>query len=135
MENGKRKLVNRVRITSFTDLEVWQESEKLMKQAYELSELLPSEEKYGRVLQLRRAVSSVPANIAEGYGRFHWLENIQFCRQARGSLEETRSHIIAAADLGQVQAAQAEKVLDQAQTVRRLIDGYIRFLNRRRNES
>ena len=106
-----------------------------MKQAYELSELLPSEEKYGRVLQLRRAVSSVPANIAEGYGRFHWLENIQFCRQARGSLEETRSHIIAAADLGQVQAAQAEKVLDQAQTVRRLIDGYIRFLNRRRNES
>jgi len=55
--------------------------------------VLPLDEKYALAAQLRRAVQSIPANIAEGYGRFYYQDDIRFCYIARGSLEETRSHL------------------------------------------
>lgn len=120
------------KITTFEDLIVWQKAHKLMLDAYEFVKLLPNEEKYNRIPQLKRAASSIPANIAEGYGRYHYQENIQFCRQARGSLAETINHIIAARDLKQALEAECVKLLTQCKEVKLLLNGYIRSTRERK---
>jgi four helix bundle protein len=63
---------------------------------------LPIEEKWALTSQLRRSVQSVPANIAEGFGRYYYQEGIHFCYLARGSLEETFSHVTLANKLGYI---------------------------------
>jgi four helix bundle protein len=93
---------------------------------------LPKEEKFRRVDQLIRSSSSIASNIAEGFGRFHYQENIQFCRQARGSLEETRDHIIAARDLTQAPVKECEKLLSLLIVTRKLLNGYIRYLKEKK---
>jgi hypothetical protein len=70
----------------FTDLEVWQAARETQHQIYSVARTLPDSEKFGMAAQLRRAAVSVTANLAEGYGRFGYQENAQFCRQARGSV-------------------------------------------------
>ena len=74
------------RITDFKDLEVWRAARVLRSEMYRVAGSLPDFEKFGLASQLRRAATSVTANIAEGFGRFGYQENIQFCRQARGSI-------------------------------------------------
>ena len=86
------------KISSFQDLDVWKLARVLRKQVYKLVEILPDLEKYNLQSQLQRASVSVTANIAEGYGRFHYQENIQFCRIARGSLYEIQDHLICCKD-------------------------------------
>lgn len=120
------------KVTTFEDLIVWQKAHQLMLDVYKFTKLLPDEEKYNRTPQLRRAVSSIPANIAEGYGRYHYQENIQFCRQARGSLAETRNYIIAAKDLKQAPEARCAELLIQCEEVRLLLNGYIRSTRERK---
>lgn len=104
-----------------------------MLDIYLFVQLLPVEEKYNRTSQLKRCSSSVSANIAEGFGRYHYQENIQFCRQARGSLEEIKNHIIAAKDLGQAPIDQSEVLLTQCNEVGILLNSYIRNLQRFKN--
>lgn len=113
-------------IRTFTDLAVWQKAHQLMLDAYRFTELLPKNERYNRVSQVQRSVASIPANIAEGFGRFHYQENIQFCRQARGSLEETVNHILAVRDLSQAPVDQCEMILNKCEEVRRILNGYIK---------
>ncbi len=73
---------------------VWQKAMAFtVKVCHQVLPLIPSQEKWSLVDQLRRSVQSIPANIAEGYGRFYYQEGIRFCYIARGSLEETFSHI------------------------------------------
>jgi 23S rRNA-intervening sequence protein len=69
-----------IRICDFKDLQVWQLARDLRREAYNLVRRFPSEEKYALANQVRRAAISVTANIAEGFGRYHYQENIQFCR-------------------------------------------------------
>lgn len=71
---------------TFEDLEAYKLARAFRKQIFGLIRMLPDEEKYNLVNQMRRAATSLTNNIAEGHGRFHYQENIQFCRQARGSL-------------------------------------------------
>lgn len=66
----------------------------------QLIPLLPKEEKYDLADQVRRSSKSVPANIAEGAGRYYYMDNVRFCYNAPGSLDETLNHLIAARDLG-----------------------------------
>lgn len=122
------------RITDFTQLEAWRLAHQLMLDVYDFIKLLPIDERYNRVSQLRRCSSSIPANIAEGFGRFHYQENIQFCRQARGSLEETLNHIIAARDLDQASQETCEKLADQCLNARKVLNGYIYYLQQRKNQ-
>lgn len=82
----------------FEDLEVWQKARKFRQTIYKLSKKFPKEEIYVLTGQIRRAVISITANIAEGHGRYHWQENIQFCRTARGSINETIDHLYRALD-------------------------------------
>ncbi len=81
-------------IKDFDDLEIYKLAEDLAGWIYDLTDKFPSDEKFNVISQLRRAVTSVGANIAEGYGRFHYKENIQFCRQARGSLVEIKHFML-----------------------------------------
>lgn len=78
-------------VTTYIDLEVWKEARKLVQLSYRLSKQFPKEEVYGITNQLRRAVVSVPSNIAEGCGRNHNKESIHFFHISRGSLYEVES--------------------------------------------
>jgi four helix bundle protein len=116
----------------FTDLEVWKLSHRLMLDVYEFVKQLPSEEKYLRVDQLKRSSSSIPANIAEGYGRYYYLENISFCRKARGSLFETKNHIIAVIDLYQADKKVGKMLIEDCDRIRQVLNGYIRYLKKQK---
>jgi four helix bundle protein len=87
-------------VRGFEDLEVWQLGKQLVVLAYKLTESFPSSERYNLTGQIRRAAISVPGNIAEGYGRYHYLDKVKFYLNARGSLSETKSHLLIASELG-----------------------------------
>ena len=75
---------------------------------------------------MRRAAVSVTANIAEGYGRFAYQENIQFLRQSRGSAYELRDHLTTSSDEGYISTDKFTELNELAKSVIRLLNGYIR---------
>lgn len=84
-------------------LEAWSKSKDFALRLYrEVLPLLPQEEKWSLNQQLRRSANSIPANIAEGYGRFYYQDNIRFCYNARGSLEESLSHLVMALEMNYI---------------------------------
>ncbi len=86
-------------------LEAWRRSKDFALRIYrDVLPLLPAEEKWVLKQQLRRSSVSIPANIAEGYGRYYYQDNIRFCYNARGSLEETLSHIVFSHEVGYIPA-------------------------------
>jgi len=112
-------------------LEVWQRSlDFASKVCKVILPLLPNEEKYSLTHQLRRAVQSIPANIAEAYGRYHYQDSIRFCYIARGSLEETFSHLTLARELGYLPNAEFSALAEDVRKLRRMLNGYILFLKR-----
>ena len=115
-------------IVSFEDLEVWKECRKFRNQISTTTEKFPKEEKYCLTDQIKRSSLSVTANIAEGYGRFHFQENAQFCRQARGSLTETLDHLICALDLGYINEVDLSSHRIQYEQCLKLLNGYIAYL-------
>lgn len=96
---------------------------------------LPAEEKWGLAQQLRRSAASIPANIAEGYGRFYFLANVQFCYNARGSLEETLSHILLSRDLGYITDDQSSEIIKKGDAFVQLLNGYIAYLKKSKKGS
>jgi four helix bundle protein len=88
------------KIKSFEDLDVWQIGKVLTLNIYELTLHFPKEEAYGMTSQVRRAALSIPANIAEGFGRYHLMDKAKFYLNARGSLYELTSHLLIAQELG-----------------------------------
>jgi four helix bundle protein len=109
-------------VRDFKDLEVWQVARELRKDIYRLARALPDFEKF----QLRRAAASVTANVAEGFARFGYQENAQLGRQARGSLYEVRDHLTTCVDEGYLEVAEGKRLDKLAQTVARLLNGYLR---------
>ena len=88
------------RINSYRDLLVWQQAMDLAVEIYRVTRAWPKEELYGLASQVRRAASSVPANIAEGFGRESRASYQQFLRIAQGSLKETETHLLIAQRVG-----------------------------------
>ena len=84
------------------DIKAWQLGREFRKAIYTISKLFPNFEKYCLTSQIRRSAISVTANIAEGFGRYSYQENINFCRIARGSLNETLDHLKVALDEGYI---------------------------------
>jgi four helix bundle protein len=110
-------------------LQVWQRSLEFARLVCkEILPLLPDHEKWALGSQLRRSVQSVPANIAEGYGRFYFQESVRFCYIARGSLEETYSHLIFARRMEYLEEETLKKPMSEIGELRRMLNGYISFL-------
>jgi len=110
----------------FTDLQGWQESHLLALSIYQATKNFPKEETYGLTSQIRRAVISVPSNLAEGFGRFPQKEKLQFYNVALGSVAEVKSQIMLAQDLGYLQAEISKNLLEKVELVQKLILGLVR---------
>lgn len=118
-------------IKSLETLEVWKKAKDFSLRIYrEVIPLLPSEEKWNLNQQLRRSSSSVPANIAEGYGRFYYQEIIRFCYIARGSLEETLSHLVLCFELKYIPKELFDSLEQDGEKMTQLINGYVGYLKR-----
>jgi len=122
-------------IRDFTDLVAWKLSRELRRTLYEATRRFPADEKHVLTSQLRRAAISVTANIAEGYGRFSYQENMQFCRHARASAYELRDHLTTALDAGHLQPEEWRKTEELAKRVILILNGYIRSTRARQRQS
>lgn len=121
-----------VKYGDFRDLDTWKRCRDLRQKIWVLAKALAIEEKYRLVDQIIRASRSSTANIAEGYGRFHFQENIQFCRQARGSLYELIDHVLVAEECEYIDNALAEGLIDEIKTSVIVLNGYIKYLKTRK---
>lgn len=122
-------------VKTFEDLNCWKEASKIRKELNVLVRTFPSEEKYRLTDQIIRASRSVTANIAEGYGRFHYQENIQFCRQARGSYYELIDHLIIAHDENFVSKDNLESFKEKIYTGITILNGFINYLIKAKSEN
>jgi four helix bundle protein len=118
-------------VRSFEDLECWQAARNLhLFIAREVAQKLPAHEKFHLCAQILDAARSVKANIAEGYGRFHYLDNSKFCSNARGSCCEVLDHLITANDEGMIDAGLLLTGRDKVGLTLKLINGYMSYLKR-----
>jgi four helix bundle protein len=99
-------------IKDFEDLEVWRLGKQLALLTYKLTERFPPNEMYGLISQIRSAAISVQGNIAEGFGRYHYLDRVKFLFNARGSLNELKSHLLIAVELNFSDNASLQSVFE-----------------------
>jgi len=118
----------------FRDLDVWQRCCSIRKRIWELCYKFPAVEKFRLTDQLIRASRSAAACIAEGYGRYHFQENIQFCRQSRGSLYELIDHLLVAVECSYVDQETGNKEVNEIKTTIRMINGYIKYLKKQKEK-
>ena len=114
--------------STFETLEVWIKSREIRNKISKLSKGFPTEEKYRLTDQMIRASRSVTANIAEVYGRYHYQENIQFCRHSRGSLFELLDHLTVALDEKYFDEVIYKNTKTKLLEIIRLLNGYIKYL-------
>jgi len=112
----------------FESLEFYQDSLKLLKATYRLANELPNYERYNLSDQMRRASCSILLNIAESYGRYHYLERLRFLYIARGSLSETLSSFIIAESLGYCTTEQLNWVRSLKGKIEKNLNGYCNFI-------
>lgn len=122
-------------LKSFEGLVVWQEARQLRIDMFALAIKLPSEEKYRLCDQLIRSSRSIGNNIAEGYGRYHYQEFIQFCRQSRGSLQETKDHLICAFDCKYIDQTTYNLHILKIDELNRKLNGFIKHLKSQQQTS
>ncbi|KIC02512.1 four helix bundle protein [Flavobacterium sp. JRM] len=116
-------------LKSFEDLECWKAAREL--RIFVSQNIIPKfsiEEKYALTSQLRRSSRSVSDNIAEGYGRYHYQENIQFCRIARGSLTESLNQVITAMDENYIEEDLLQQFRERFERTKAILNGYINYL-------
>ena len=120
---------------TFEELDCWKACREVRRFIYKLVKKFPKEELYGLVQDMRRAARSTTHNIAEGFGRYHYQENIQFCRHSRGSLHELVDQLITSLDeeyITQEDYEQGRSLIDRALA---LLNGYINYLSRQKRDS
>jgi four helix bundle protein len=115
-------------IRSFEDLVCWQKARELKHFVRGLCGQFPKSEQYLLTAQVKDASRSITANIAEGYGRFHFKENTQYCRQARGSLYELLDHMIEAFDENYITSEQLAAFKEKFEAAKAPLNGYINYL-------
>jgi four helix bundle protein len=113
---------------SFEDLNAWKLSRSFKIMIRNYTKQFPTHEKFGLISQIIRSSRSVSANIAEGWGRYHYQENIQFCRHARGSLFETLDHLIEAKDCEYITEIQFTTAKMEFDICLKVLNGYISYL-------
>ena len=122
-------------VRTFEDLDCWKLAAALRRRLTQLTKDFPKEERFQLVDQIRRASRSVTANIAEGYGRFHYQEYIQFCRQSRGSLYEIMDHLIVANEEGYIVEAQLQDLKAEVLRCIAVLNGFIKYLGNAKSKS
>ncbi len=121
--------------SDFRNLQVWQKCRDIRIIIWNLCKEFPSEERFRLSDQMIRASRSSTSNIAEGYGRFHFQENIQFCRQSPGSLFELMDHVLVAEECEYIDEERKETLIDHIIVAVRLLNGYIKYLKIRKGET
>ena len=111
----------------FTSLPIFKASHELVIEVYRATKDFPAEERYGLTSQIRRSVSSVPTNIVEGNARGHKKEFVEFLYIAKGSLEETKYHLLLAKDLGFVETKKYDDLHEKTQEIGRQLSGLIKY--------
>src|SRR5947207_3748734 len=117
---------------TFEDLDVYKVAREFRKAMYGIARRLPEFEKYGLISQIRRAAVSLTNNIAEGHGRYNYLEQIKFMLQSRGSLEELIDDLNVCEDENYIEAEQIAALKEHGWRVYKVSNGYIRFLRERK---
>lgn len=119
---------NRESTQGFEQLEVWQKAIDLAVQIYRTTDSFPKSEIYSLTNQMRRASSSVSANIAEGYGRHSYKEKLQFYKIANGSLLEVKSFCYLANKLGYIPDKDLDLVLSKIVPIQKLVNALIKSI-------
>lgn len=115
---------------SFRDLNCWKQARVFRNKIFKLVKGFPPEEKYKLTDQVIRSSRGIGNAIAEGHGRYHYQENIQYCRIARGSLEESMDHLIVALDCRYISQNQFENYEQHYKEILALLNGYIAYLKK-----
>ena len=113
---------------TFEDIKSWQLSRKFRIDAFLIIKTFPREENFVLVPQMRRAIISISSNIAEGFGRYSYQENIQFCRIARGSLNEVLDQFYIALDEKYINQENFDTIYMKGRELEKSINGYMSFL-------
>jgi four helix bundle protein len=132
MVDGAR---DKKRIYSFEDLEGYKLARKLSQEVSQLFKKLPAVEEYNLKNQMRRAKLSMTNNIAEGFGRYHYQENIQFCRQSRGSICELFDDFNECYENEYIDSSYRDELKIDAYLVIKVLNGYIASLKRQKEKS
>jgi four helix bundle protein len=122
-------------ISSYRDLIAWQKGIELVKLVYRLSRQLPSDERFGLTSQIRRAVVSVPSNMAEGFGRSSRLDFLRFLDMSVGSLNEVETQIIVCGELGFMERSGVECILELSAETQRITKGLIATISKYQKNS
>ena len=115
-------------IRSYRDLRVWEDGMRLAEACYRTTRAFPREEIYGTTSQIRRSAASIPANVAEGYGRDNPREFVRFLRIAQGSLKELETHLTLASRVELITVEEADKILKRCETVGKMLRSLIRSI-------
>ena len=118
---------------SFEKLDVYKLAREYRRKIYKLTYKLPKEEQYNLIIQMRKAAVSLTNNIAEGHGRYHYQENIQFLRQSRGSLEELLDDLNGCIDENYAAKDYIEGLKQEGYDLLKKINGYIKYLKDRKS--
>jgi len=120
---------------TFEDVKAWQLGREFKKKIYKISEKFPKKELYTLAAQIRDAAVSITANIAEGYGRYSFQENIQFCRTSRASVNEVLDHLYTALDAKYITKEEFDNLYQEGRSVEKAVNGYIGFLRKQQTNN
>lgn len=120
---------------TFENIKAWQLSREFNKEIYVIIRKFPRDEKFVLGQQMQRAVVSISSNIAEGFGRYSYQENIQFCRIARGSVNEILSQLHIALDEKYIIEQEFNNLYKKGREIEKSINGYIAFMKNQKIES
>jgi four helix bundle protein len=116
---------------TFEEMPVWKKAMDLAQQVFALTEGLPKKEDYGLTSQIRRSALSVSGNLAEGFGRHHTKDKINFYYASRGSLTETKSHLIYAQKIGYLKENEHHLALKLIEDIWKELNALIRSLKKK----
>ncbi|MDZ7692561.1 MAG: four helix bundle protein [Balneolaceae bacterium] len=117
-------------VRSFQDLKVWKRARRVQRMVAQIVISFPNYEEYRLKDQMIRSSRSIARNIAEGYGRYHYQENIQFCRQSRGSLSELLNDLLTALEEKYIKRNEYDDARNEIENCHKLLNGYIRYLKK-----
>ncbi|WP_420154463.1 four helix bundle protein [Siphonobacter sp.] len=120
---------------AYTELTIWKECRKLTAEVYRVTRDFPKEELFGLTNQMRRCAVSIPSNLAEGCGRNHAKDSLQFFFISRGSLYELETQIYIASDQNYIPESEVNALLSQLSICKKLLNGFIKYFEQLKRQT